>query len=793
MLRMNQAEVKQVERNGREYLVFPVVVAREMVLDYPENGTRELLPAKHLSESVPLWSGTPISFVHPENEGRTVEDPIEYTSNVIGQGHEPELVDDDKLRVQAWVDVEKARAIGGMAEDVIEKLRNGEDLSVSAGYATIDDDPTGGTFEGEQYDIEQGHIIPDHIAIFPSDEFIARCTWEDGCGAPRLNAMQSSGYSSQAVNAGEVSMVAQEGHRVSWEDEGRAEYGIVVDTIPDGEQYDGVIDDATGPVPGPAALIEKYKARDDTYVATGRMVAVRMEVLTVIEDFPRPARLNTAPLPMDQSYCTAGPCQCGMHDPRVNALSEARTPEFDGLTSASWDPPSFTAYVTEWYERQNQEVPDDVQMDTVNQDAVSFAAARTLVGDPDADSVEEVVSFPVVNLDDELNENALTAARNLAHNSDAQSSIMDVTATLLERFSSGDQTWPSGNTYDFSDDNNTNAMSQNDEDPLAALGRRVLNALVGGNAEGTTNAAAAGEVDDFLDADESDTDDGSTESESSPEGEDSVDSEAESGGSDEPTDDDTSAGEESTDESTPDEGDEESTDSTPGEETDEESTEETTEPDDGDTSDDTDTNNDTMPDVLSIEEMAAKSAFGVQTLQDWDEEELLALEQTILENNPELKPDSEQTGESGGGEGSESTSGGGEESMPPEGSRENTEGESNESTDDKQNASDHVTQDQFNELKSMVEDIANQKENAEKTRKARQVANAVDGMSEDAAKELPEDTLDELYESHANTVNMAGVPGPAQRQVEATSGEDADDYPAGGRTNYEQRQAEGGD
>ncbi len=186
-------DVRLVTRNNREYLVFPIIVAREMVLEYPEEDppTREYLSKERLQESVQLWSGTPLTFIHPNNPQRTAADPFAYTSYSMGEGHDPEIVGDanDKLKVYGWLDVAKAEAIGDLAADVVEKLKAGEELSVSAGYVTLNDRYTEGEFEGEAYDVEQGIVIPDHIAIFPSDEFLARCSPEDGCAAPRVNAV----------------------------------------------------------------------------------------------------------------------------------------------------------------------------------------------------------------------------------------------------------------------------------------------------------------------------------------------------------------------------------------------------------------------------------------------------------------------------------------------------------------------------------------------------------------------------------------------------------------------------
>jgi hypothetical protein len=335
------AEAETVTRNGREYLVFPVIAAREMVLDYPEYNTKELLSSQRLRESSDMWAGTPLTYIHPENPTRTADLASEYTETVIGQAYDPQLIDNEKLRVQAWIDIEKARDIGGLASDVVDLLQSDEDVSVSAGYATIDDDQSGGKHNGQSYDIEQGYIIPDHIAIFPSDEFQARCSWEDGCGAPRANARQTT--------------------------------------------------ETAAPIGG----------------------------------------------------CSAGACRCGFH---ANARDTARTPSYDGLTSAEWNPPTFTEYVTAYYEQQDSEPPEDITVNTVSNDALSYVADRTLVGTArDPDGAGQVRSYPVVNTDDELNEDALRSARQLAYHSPAEDSIVSQTNSLLAEHSGE---WPSGNEYD---------------------------------------------------------------------------------------------------------------------------------------------------------------------------------------------------------------------------------------------------------------------------------------------------------------------------------------------------------
>jgi len=205
-------DVQTVQRDGREYLVFPLVPIAEMVLSYPERGTKEYLPAKHIRDSAPLWDGTLLTHVHPENRNRTVRDPDEFMGSVIGAFHDPEVLDGgEKLRGNGLIDVEKATALGGSAAELVELLRRGEEVSVSAGYTTTDDEQRPGRFDGEQYDLVQGApLLPDHIAIFPSDSRVqARCSPQDGCAAPRANASQNGQPVNQRANEREETQMSE--------------------------------------------------------------------------------------------------------------------------------------------------------------------------------------------------------------------------------------------------------------------------------------------------------------------------------------------------------------------------------------------------------------------------------------------------------------------------------------------------------------------------------------------------------------------------------------------------------
>lgn len=82
-----------------------------------------------------------------------------------------------------------------------------------------------------------------------------------------------------------------------------------------------------------------------------------------------------------------------------NALSQARTPEYDGTTSSSWSAPSFSDYDV-----------DGDSVEDLSADDRSFIASHTLLGDPDADTFDDLQVFPVVEPGSRnLNENALDA------------------------------------------------------------------------------------------------------------------------------------------------------------------------------------------------------------------------------------------------------------------------------------------------------------------------------------------------------------------------------------------------
>ncbi len=925
-----QADVEQMVVSGREYLVFPLIAAREMVLDYPETGTRELLPARHLQESLPLWDGTPITFIHPENERRTADDPREYTQTIIGQAYQPELKDNEKLLIMAYIDVEKARDLGGLAETVVNKLKAGEPLGVSAGYATLNDDRTGGNFHGEDYDIEQGYIIPDHIAIFPNDEFTARCDWEDGCGAPRMNYTvtsenaeipddqriypdhQKDRFESEEAAEARAAELGCEGTHTHPDDEegeifmpceshfeyeealaGHRNYRLSACEVQENYQLD-------------RETAEKLRTKanetvDPTQLDRDSLPEFHEGDMVEVQSLPgvvgRIVHIPDGPMGIamvdlfDEGEHTI---TLGLGDivpVESDAESEVKANISEGQY-VQWDWVEGTAYgqVVEIVEDGERSVDGNVR--SVNEsDDERIAVIQQYSDDgepqsqqviklvrPDGDNEDNLRSWDAPakareNVPPNTEEYTLTRAgeyvtwdtgserlygviaevtddgclQNDGYERCVQSG-QDTRLVRVEQYTTDGE--PTGNQAlllvreDGPNEGNLrswnaprsarqNIMSSDSEDP-ATLFQRFLNSIgVKANAAPAEGAEELiDEVSESEDTEESDVDVQESESESDegdtdPESEtdsDSAETETPEDDNQEPTDaDDTATSEDA--ESDEDAG---SVKENTVEDAGGDDSEQETETDAGETSDD---NTDMKVNEeeesgdgpsLELEDIAAKTAFGISELEEMDDQMVAALERTVIEMSSDLASEAAEQAAEGEEAGAEETAHKDEygdkyntdSDTEPE-QTENTMDE-NEPTDDNSEEN-TVNTDQFltteeaeaqfaskedvntinenvEQIKGMVQNIQTEQEDEQKEEKARMVANAIEGMSVEAAKQLPEEELDTLAETHATRTNYAAVPGQRGQIVTNTqSSEDIDDYPAGGRTEWKARKAEGGD
>lgn len=165
--------------DNKEYLVAPVIAVREGVL----NG--ELLLAEEIEKYVEAWNGIPLPIGHPTERGIPVSANRPDLIESVSVGHFfNAYFEDGALKGEVWVDVEKASNLEGDALVALEMLENNESLEVSTAYFN-DLEPKQGKFKGKPYKGIQRNLRPDHLALLPND--VGACSWEDGCGAPRVN------------------------------------------------------------------------------------------------------------------------------------------------------------------------------------------------------------------------------------------------------------------------------------------------------------------------------------------------------------------------------------------------------------------------------------------------------------------------------------------------------------------------------------------------------------------------------------------------------------------------------
>lgn len=164
--------------NGRDYMVFPVVLVVAGVL----NGMD--LPESEIERSVPGWNGRPVTVRHPTSYGNYVSanSPDILAKFAVGFIFNVAMRDGGKLVGEAWIDGKRLSELG--FSDLLERLVNGDLCEVSTGYF-CDVTPEEGVKDGKEYFGVQSKLVPDHLALLPDQ--IGACSVEDGCGIPRVN------------------------------------------------------------------------------------------------------------------------------------------------------------------------------------------------------------------------------------------------------------------------------------------------------------------------------------------------------------------------------------------------------------------------------------------------------------------------------------------------------------------------------------------------------------------------------------------------------------------------------
>jgi len=271
LIQCNATNATRRTLDGRDYLVVPAVAIKAGVL----NG--ELVTADEIGRHFGKWNGIPFVLNHPKDADGveiSANDPAVLEEYGLGRFFSADFRNDG-LHGEIWLEIAKARKLGGQAAEVLRRLEGGKPLELSTSYF-CDIESGAGEFNGVPYSGIQRNIAPDHLAALPGS--VGACSWADGCGAPRTNK-------------------------------------------------------------------------------DGKM--------------------------------------------KTNILSGARRPTYDGIEETSWADVSktFEAYRDGYYSYTDAERPDDpvTRVEDAPAQMKQWIAARSLLGDPDADDWRNLLFFPVVN------------------------------------------------------------------------------------------------------------------------------------------------------------------------------------------------------------------------------------------------------------------------------------------------------------------------------------------------------------------------------------------------------------
>ncbi len=173
---------------GRDYLVFPVVMLVGESIIWPANSEYpEYVPIDCLQRShIASFDSKPVTPYHPQKGNNYVSAcrADVYNESRTGQIFGTYL-NGLNLGCESWLDIDRARSLGGDAELALEKIENGETIDISVGIF-FEAEKVEGELNGEKYGAKWVEIWGDHLALLPASE--GACGQGLGCGAPRVAA-----------------------------------------------------------------------------------------------------------------------------------------------------------------------------------------------------------------------------------------------------------------------------------------------------------------------------------------------------------------------------------------------------------------------------------------------------------------------------------------------------------------------------------------------------------------------------------------------------------------------------
>lgn len=164
------ARARREKKDGREYLVAPVVAVVEGVLN------DRLVTMAEIGKSLPAWDGVPLVIDHPIQDGAFIS---AQSANVPHYGFLAAPSVNGKFKAETWWDVALLQAAGEPGETIIHNLENGHTMEGSTAYFQ-DEEQKPGVFNGVVYNAIARNIQPDHYAVLLDG--VGACSIRQGCG-----------------------------------------------------------------------------------------------------------------------------------------------------------------------------------------------------------------------------------------------------------------------------------------------------------------------------------------------------------------------------------------------------------------------------------------------------------------------------------------------------------------------------------------------------------------------------------------------------------------------------------
>lgn len=356
-------KVRREKYDGRDFLVVPVIAQVAGVV----NG--ELATAEELGKFPGAWEGIPIVVGdHPVKKGIAVSARTkDQLHKSPGWLFNTKMDKKGKLKGEIWLDINKANALGGDAKRAVETLESGGKTEVSTAYFR-DVEEKSGSFKGKKYKSVAHNLRPDHLAILFDQP--GACNWKEGCGAPRTNQEQSMEAERRAI--ADAWHAHQRKRTATLLPEERMDFWIV-------ETFgDHIIVRA-----GAEFFKVAYEQLEDgtfSFADKGKWEKVKEKKEWIA----------------------------------VNILSKARRSSFSGTETTSWGSvnKSFNAYRDGYFKHVGAHPPDDPVASVANapQAMKTWIASKSLLGDAQAATFDDLLFFPVVNPStNNLNRGALIA------------------------------------------------------------------------------------------------------------------------------------------------------------------------------------------------------------------------------------------------------------------------------------------------------------------------------------------------------------------------------------------------